>query len=90
MKQKVIKNAQGGKRQKSVKIDFAKIYDKLKAPTFKSKPNMEGFRAISKDVLQSNLSATAKGIYPVLCWLSDYEKAKQIQVSKSKNTNKIK
>ena len=59
------------------------LYGHPKIVTFKMNPNTDTYRVLSKEILLTeSLSATAKGIYPVLCMLSDFEKNREIQVSR--------
>lgn len=54
---------------------------KKKVITFSNNPNMKGFRCLRKEFVELPISATAKGMYPVLAYKSDFIEDKPFQLS---------
>lgn len=80
MKQKVVANVL--KQKQAINEFVAKKYDKLKTVEFDMNANTNGYRTLDKKyILQAGISPTAKGIYPVLCMMSDFKKDKKFQIS---------
>lgn len=76
-----LQNKETIKRPPPKGVPNNKLYDNLKTVTFDKTTNPDLFYAIPNKVLMNKLSATAKGVYAVLCCLSDFKEENEFQVS---------
>jgi biotin operon repressor len=80
-KGRVLKDVQR-QRQAKTKL-FKSKYDKLRIWEPSKNPNMMNHRYLPKEFILQPISLSAKGIYPVLCYMADFKKDKKFQVSQA-------